>query len=325
MYCLKNFFRSIFFSFFVFLITSSICLGAESGSISGEVKTSEDILLSDIAVVAFDVSDQVLSNYAFTDVNGQYKILDLPPGDYYLYTSNEEGYSDELYQNIPCSNQNCNLVDGTPVHVGEGADTPGIDFELNVGQLSITGKVSDVATGSPLKEVEVDLYDQGGNYQALDYSDADGNYHFYDLKSGVYYLTTFDTAFYVDELYNNISCEGGHCNILEGTPVNVGETAAQIDFSLVKSAVMTVTGDNAYVLFVNGVEIGRDDDWTTVENYEVALNDGDSIALEVTDAGWIASVACQIEKDGIIKQVTDFTWQVSTTLQEGWQASGFDH
>ncbi|MBI1884646.1 MAG: fibronectin type III domain-containing protein [Chlamydiae bacterium] len=89
-------------------------------------------------------------------------------------------------------------------------------------------------------------------------------------------------------------------------------------------AVMTITGDNNYTLYVNGNQIGSDGNWTTAETYYVNLQSGGNVAIQATDAGGIASIACQI-RYGSQLQFSNFIWQVSTSASSGWQSSSYDH
>ncbi|MBI1870221.1 MAG: fibronectin type III domain-containing protein [Chlamydiae bacterium] len=89
-------------------------------------------------------------------------------------------------------------------------------------------------------------------------------------------------------------------------------------------AEIRITVDNNYILYVNGTQIGSDGDWTTVETYYANLQPGGTIAIQGTDAGWIAGIACQI-KYGTNLQVSDFTWQVAKSAANNWQSLTYDH
>ena len=52
----------------------------------------------------------------------------------YWVSGGNEGYIDELYDDISCS-AGCTIATGTPIGVALGADTPGIDFDLLVDPL----------------------------------------------------------------------------------------------------------------------------------------------------------------------------------------------
>lgn len=88
-------------------------------------------------------------------------------------------------------------------------------------------------------------------------------------------------------------------------------------------AVITISADNSYVLYVNGVQIGSGSNWSAPQTFYVNMDLGDTIAVDALDAGGIASMACQISH-GSLLQVSNSVWQVSTTLISGWQQASFD-
>ncbi|MBI1883917.1 MAG: fibronectin type III domain-containing protein [Chlamydiae bacterium] len=87
---------------------------------------------------------------------------------------------------------------------------------------------------------------------------------------------------------------------------------------------ITITADNRYVLYVNGVKVGEDDNWSTVEKYVVDLKPGGNVAIEAIDSGGIAGLAVNIS-NGTQVQVSNFIWQCSLQASSGWETEGFDH
>lgn len=87
---------------------------------------------------------------------------------------------------------------------------------------------------------------------------------------------------------------------------------------------LKITADNQYVLYVNGVQVGTNSSWPDVESYLVNTDDELNIAVDATDAGGIAALACQVTH-GSDKHASDFTWQVSNTLMTNWQNDLADH
>ena len=100
-------------------------------------------------------------------------------------------------------------------------------------QASITGTVTDAATGLPIaNEGYVLLYDAGGSYVGLDRTDGVGVYSFVGLPTGTFFVRT-DFDAYFDELYDDLPCPIS-CDVTAGTPVSVtfGATTSGVDFGL---------------------------------------------------------------------------------------------
>ncbi len=171
----------------------------------------------------------------YSGVAGDYvSDLGLPAGNYYARTVYGSYYLDELYDDIPCASWTCTVTSGTPIPVAAGATTTGIDFALRAGG-RISGKVTDAATGAPLRGVSVEIYDAQGSYVTYARTDVAGDYTTEpELQAGSYYARTTDGADYLDELWNDVSCVWGACTVTSGTPIPVaaGATTTGIDFAL---------------------------------------------------------------------------------------------
>ena len=61
---------------------------------------------------------------------------------------------------------------------------------------------------------------------------------------------------------------------------------------------ITVTADNAFEVFVNGVSVGSGSDWMTAGLYPQSLSAGDVVAVHATDAGGIAGFLAEVAWDG---------------------------
>jgi len=170
----------------------------------------------------------------YSDGSGVYTSSGLPAGTYYAGTWNSQGYLDELYDNIPCPDGSCSVTGGTPVNVSLGMTTAGIDFGLAQGG-RISGTVTDAATGLPLANVEVRIYNSSGSYTGDGYTNSTGFYTSYSgLPAGTYFARTSNSQGYLDELYDNIPCPGSSCSVTSGAPISVtlGTTTTGIDFGL---------------------------------------------------------------------------------------------
>ena len=130
--------------------------------------------------------------------------------------------------------------------------------------LTITGRVTDAASGLPLSSVSVEVMSSAGA-SAWGYTDASGDYRVWGLLPGTYYLRTSSWIGYLDELYDNLPCEPW-CTPTSGTPVMGG--AAQtlfVNFALQRGGIVTghVTDAASGTAIANvGVDIyGADGTW----------------------------------------------------------------
>ena len=206
-----------------FLLTP---LGSLEGTLT-DALTGAPIDFEDVFV--YDSAGS-FSYSAFTDSQGRYRAAGLSAGTYFVLTSTYEGYSDELYDNLPCE-PSCDPATGTPVAVTDGASTSGIDFAL-IPFGSLSGTVSDAATGTGLPYGNVRLWDSTGSSAGFTHTDFAGDYRFSSLSPGTYFVTTSERN-YLDELYDGFPCEDG-CDVTAGTPVVVqsGVDSSDIDFGL---------------------------------------------------------------------------------------------
>lgn len=185
-----------------------------------------------IGLRVFD-SDGSTVRFGGNDGMGDYAIL-LTPGTYFVTTRTFGAYLDELYDDIPCyGGFNCDVTSGTPVTVNAGAPTSGIDFALQPGA-SISGQVTDVASGAPIPSGGIQLYDETGSFIVSAFASTNGDFFAGGLSGGDYFALGFGSTFYRIELYDDIPCPYFNCNVLDGTPIAVtqGATTTGIDFEL---------------------------------------------------------------------------------------------
>ncbi len=181
-----------------------------------------------------------------TDSAGEYRIEYLPP-EAYLMTAEHFQFVDELYDDVPCPGglpDGCQPEDGTAVAVERNATAEGVDFGLQrLG--SIAGTVVDAASGQPLEDVRVIVWDGDGSSVRMATTDAAGSYEAVGLDAGTYFATTDDEV-YLDELYDDLPCFDG-CDPAAGTPiaVSVGATTGGIDFALDPGGVIAGTVTDA--------------------------------------------------------------------------------
>jgi len=204
--------------------------GLGTGSISGILTgnaTGDPIAFTRVEIYC---SDPYFDAETMSDGAGHYVMTGLEAGTCYARTRNSLGYIDELWDDIPCHGY-CWMDDGTPIIVVDGAETSGIDFALELAG-GIRGTVTDEATGDPLADGSVHLYDDNGDYAGSAGSDGQGIYRFNQLMPGIYYAQVYNQD-YFDELYDDIPCEDG-CDPTTGTPITVtsGTLTSGIDFPL---------------------------------------------------------------------------------------------
>jgi VCBS repeat-containing protein len=106
---------------------------------------------------------------------------------------------------------------------------------------------------------------------------------------------------------------------------DVNEAPNAIDISQAsQSADMALTLDNIYTVYVNGVLVGTDSSWPTVEQYTVNLQPGDVIAVYGQDVGGAAAFVSDITLANGARFGTGADWKVATSLQSNWNTQGFD-
>jgi|GEM_PF-2467751 len=212
----------------------NFALTSNGGSISGRVTDATTAApITGVLVLFYDSNAQNVG-YSFTDSNGDYTSTQaLVAGTYYVVSS-PNGYSGELYDNIPCPDANCDVTTGTGVVVSAAQNTPNINFALTSSVGRIRGTVLDESNNMPVVGVDVLLYDASGNFAgAASVSEATGEYEVLAPATGSYFvLTNSNTGQYANELYDNIPCSG--CSVTTGTAVSatVGQITENINFLL---------------------------------------------------------------------------------------------
>ena len=199
--------------------------------------------LANVPVRAYTAGGSAVGDAVRTDGAGVYAIIGLLTGTFYVRTSIGSPYYDELYNDLPCTDGSCVATGGTGISVTAGQSTGGIDFALG-GQGTITGTVTDAATGAPLESVRVEVRAAStGAVVASGWTREAGAYTVNGLAAGPYYVQTSIGHPYRDELYNDVPCPEGSCTVTAGAAVvvNAGATTAGIDFSLLTEG-GTITG-----------------------------------------------------------------------------------
>ena len=99
----------------------------------------------------------------------------------------------------------------------------------------ISGRVVDASTGEPVPLVEIQLWNESGEYRDAALTDMHGRYSIDGLASGRYFASTLESGF-ADELYHGQPCPFGECEPTAGTPIEVrgGAVTGSVDFTLVR-------------------------------------------------------------------------------------------
>lgn len=172
----------------------------------------------------------------------------VPAGDYYVRTYSEffgdgigfvsiggsaaiDGYSDAVYPDVACAGIDCNLAAASTVSITAG-NTSSITIQISQGS-SVSGRVVDAATSSPIDNAIVRLVDAGGNILANNYTDSNGDYHFGGFPAGTYYVRTSMSGHlgpgvgaaqnpYFDKVHGAAGdCSELLCDPTDGTPIEL--------------------------------------------------------------------------------------------------------
>ena len=166
-----------------------LCLYA-GGSISGKVTSGDGI--EGLRVNVYD-SDGSYVDDDYTDSNGNYAVVGLETGNYYVCTSSDPEYFYECYQDVVPGED-----DDPPVPVTISNDTPNIDLTLKPAAI-IRGTVTKCDTSPQLaaEDVRVDAKDwYTGDGMASNRTDSEGNYTLQGLPTGKYQICVDGSSYW---------------------------------------------------------------------------------------------------------------------------------
>jgi hypothetical protein len=187
---------------------------ALGGSISGVVSGSSGPIAG-VLVNAYDTSSNLFAGSAVTAADGSYFIGGLEDDGYRLRTVNSVGYVDEWLDGDSCSPEVCLWNSGSVVTVASSDET-GVDFNLARGD-AISGVATDTM-GIPLPSGTATVYSASGKVLKSG-AITGGSFYVNGLANGTYYMVVFNGSGLVDELWSDIPCPGGSCNVTGGTPI----------------------------------------------------------------------------------------------------------
>jgi hypothetical protein len=217
---------------------------SQGGNISGTVLNQNTAApLSNIVVAAVvRVGGSTFTTSASTNAAGNYTIIGLPTGTYRLYTSNGQGFINEIYDNQQCRGS-CSTSTaatiGSAVSVTAGSTTTSNDFALQPGG-SITGTITSSTTGLPVGGIGVEAYSVVGGVLTqvgTAFSGSSGVYTIQGLLTGSHFVATSGSHGWRNEAFDNLPCIGSTCQpsvVSTGTavPVTVGLTTTGRNFAL---------------------------------------------------------------------------------------------
>lgn len=116
--------------------------------------------------------------------------------------------------------------------------------QFNQGTGSISGILTDAATGNPIENIGVEIFDTTGQRVDYTYTNSLGQYQISNLMPGTFFAVTFSWVWngpYLDKLYDNLPCIWGNCDPISGSPIIVtdGNVTPGIDFALDEGGVIT--------------------------------------------------------------------------------------
>jgi YD repeat-containing protein len=82
--------------------------------------------------------------------------------------------------------------------------------------------------------------------------------------------------------------------------------------------------DDAYELYVNGVQVLSGSGWSDVDSVDINLQAGDVVALHGIDTGGLAGVFVDILMPNGQRHASSSAWKVSTTNTSGWANTAFN-
>ena len=102
----------------------------------------------------------------------------------------------------------------------------------------------------------------------------------------------------------------------------------------IRNAVLTITADNSFTLYVNGHVAGKGNNWKTMYKIDISrfLKPGANlIAISAVNGGTVSNPAgvlgrllVEFEKGQAVSVLIDRTWKTAKTQQAGWEKAEFD-
>jgi protocatechuate 3,4-dioxygenase beta subunit len=207
------------------VVVSGRVTGAEGEPLAGVLV----IACSNVQLTFFDETGRTS-----TDADGRYEIAHLRALPTRVGTKNASGHLDVNWPAFPRPGyQNTCYLTGSEFAVATDEERLATNFSLDQGA-SVSGHVSDAATGLPIRAAIAIRDDQGREVWRGGSSAADGNYVSTGLPNGTYYVHAwYENALSPSQLYQAIECGFAFIPPLGGaTPLSltVPLTRTGVDF-----------------------------------------------------------------------------------------------
>jgi 5-hydroxyisourate hydrolase-like protein (transthyretin family) len=221
------FIKTLCASLLSMFVLTGLAEAAPTG-ISGTVRSFDGTGLVGVEIQVWGVSAGSTDfTYGWSMAGGSYEFAALNPGTYKVfadpYLSDHKEYMPTWYPDEQF------MSDADLVTVTADQITPNIDFSLELYG-SITGRVTDEATGDPIAGMSVGAFNTTGNqYGILNRTtNANGEYTLY-MRNGSYRVhVNTDGTPYKDEYYDNAEDQGSATLI----DITEGNTVSDINFAL---------------------------------------------------------------------------------------------
>jgi photosystem II stability/assembly factor-like uncharacterized protein len=217
----------------------------KTGSISGRVTDGTNGLgIQGVTVEAYDGLTGLFVGYTYTDGTGAFSVTWLNTGSYKLRIA-IAGYLEQWYTG------KAGKASATGIDVTAPNTTSGINVTLAIGA-SITGTVTDSATGAGIQYMSVTAYNAvNGSSAGYGYTDSSGSYSIIGLATGSYKLR-FSGSGYIDQWFS------GKADQTTATPVSVTapNTTSGINVALAKGGSISGTvSDSVSGAAIQGVSV----------------------------------------------------------------------
>ena len=220
--------------------------GASISGIVVDVQTGLPIRDAEVKAESISGNENV---YADTDADGRYTLSGLAPGSYLVRAKNNDlGYIREYYDGKRDEDE------ADLITVGSEDVVQRIDFKLDAGA-TVTGKVTNAATGQPIADVDIDANPLERGSGADDRTDDSGEYRLTGLAPGSYRLRARgEDHGYANEYYGQTAERQ-----FEAVEVTGLEPVGGIDFAFRPAS--TISGrvtDAATGLPIRDIEVGAE-------------------------------------------------------------------
>jgi len=196
-------------------------------------------------VVESQAPDGATLRSATTDAQGDYAVLGLPAGSFFLQTKTpgHMNYADMWYSNMLVRSAWGDPPHGaTWVDVGAGDVVGSVDFALPAGS-QISGSISD-GSYAPIGGCSVRAYDADGNQLASYYVSYDQTaYALRGLPPGITFVGSDNWQDFRDEWYDDVPASGWDIPYgAAGIPCTAGSSTTGVDLVLAPGAGASISG-----------------------------------------------------------------------------------